>query len=92
MRSLLVLVVAGIGLVAGAEAASAQSCHEPVRPGDAGWTAGGRSPHVVDGIQKLVEAIVETASDRENEWQAVDAQVRSTRWLVARCMRIQWNW
>lgn len=42
MRRCLCLVVAGIGLVTAADSAQAQSCHEPVRPGVAGWTAGAR--------------------------------------------------
>ena len=42
MRRCLCLVVAGIGLVTAADSAQAQSCHEPVRPGEAGWTAGAR--------------------------------------------------
>ena len=73
MRSLLVLVVAGIGLVAGAEAASAQSCHEPVRPGDAGWTAGARL-----GLG---------AADNEHDagsWQSltVETDWRAGRWAL----------
>lgn len=42
MRRCLCLVVAAICLVAVAGSVQAQSCHEPVRPGEAGWTAGAR--------------------------------------------------
>ena len=73
MRSLLVLVVAGMGLVAGAEAASAQSCHEPVRPGDAGWTAGAR----------LGLGAADNAHDA-GQWQSltVETDWRAGRWAV----------
>jgi ABC-type proline/glycine betaine transport system substrate-binding protein len=42
MRSLVALLVLALACLTGAASARAQSCHEPVRPGDAGWTAGAR--------------------------------------------------
>jgi len=42
MRSLVALLVLALSCLTVAAAARAQSCHEPVRPGDAGWTAGAR--------------------------------------------------
>jgi hypothetical protein len=42
MRSLVALLVLALSCLTGAASARAQSCHEPVRPGDAGWTAGAR--------------------------------------------------
>jgi len=42
MRSLVALLVLALACLTGAASARAQSCHEPVRPGEAGWTAGAR--------------------------------------------------
>jgi len=42
MRSLVALLALALSCLTVAAAARAQSCHEPVRPGDAGWTAGAR--------------------------------------------------
>lgn len=73
MRGLLVTMVALLGFFGAAGAAVAQSCHEPVRPGAAGWTAGARL-----GLG---------AADNEHDagqWQSLtlEGDWRAGRWAV----------